>query len=81
MMPKWMEDRYMNIIVMASIQRESNAPMDALRVLNPPVAHTLMAWHTASKKGMPAIRYATRQRRQMPMYTYANMYTVRLGRA
>ena len=46
----------MKIIVSSSITREWNAPMDRLRVLNPPVALTLNAWQTASKSDIPASR-------------------------
>ena len=55
MTPKCSDDRYMNSIVIPSIQRESNAAMDRLRELNPPVALTLIAWQAASKTGMPAM--------------------------
>ena len=53
-MPKWMDDRNMKNMVIRSIGTESKAPMERFLVLNPPVAVTLIAWHTASRGPIPA---------------------------
>ena len=56
MMPKWTDARNMNTMVTTEMAVEWNAPILRVRVEKPPAAHTLNAWQTASKTGMPASR-------------------------
>ena len=54
--PKWMEESNMKNMVTRSTATESNAPIERLRVLKPPVAVTLIAWLIASNGLIPTIR-------------------------